>query len=325
MNERTERNASAPGTSHPVRSSAGYPEQTTSVAGMLRDHLMESARARSIRKVVVGGRFCAVVLDDGWAGAVNICPDVCGEPSVTMSDGLLPPGTSAADALANLVRPARSAMGLATANALANRPIHLLGTSCEQRSGGDLLDVLELNPDDHVGMVGCFSPMLDRIRRRVGRLSIFERPPRLRPGLYPEQRAYEMLPTCSVALITATTIVNGTVDGLLAASAGCREVVLLGPSTPLVAELFVSAPRRATLLAGVLITKPDELLDIVARGGGTRDFEAGVTKVNIRVDAVDKDPCRLSQGETGARPRNARSAHKTPGVPARGRSHRTGR
>jgi uncharacterized protein (DUF4213/DUF364 family) len=187
-----------------------------------------------------------------------------------------------------LAGPERSAIGVATANALANRFPDGGGLLDQLSIRGDLLDVLELKPDDHVGMVGCFSPLVDPLRRRIRRLSIFERGPRLAPGLLDENQAGELLPDCSVALITATTLMNGTIDALLAAARKCREIVLLGPSTPLVPEVFARLPRRATLLAGVVVTNPEELLHTVVRGGGTRDFKTSVAKVNVRVSTVAK-------------------------------------
>ena len=98
-----------------------------------------------------------------------------------------------------------------------------------------------------------------------------------------------MLHRCSVALITATTLINGIIDELLAAAANCREVVPLGPSTPLVPEVFATVPRLVTLLAGVVVTNAEELLRTVARDGGTRDFKTSVAKVNARVNAVAED------------------------------------
>ena len=148
------------------------------------------------------------------------------------------------------------------------------------------MDALELRSDDHVGMVGCFSPLVESLRRRVGRLSIFERGCRLGPGLLPEDRATELLPQCSVALITATTLINGTIDSLLAAASNCREVVLLGPSTPLVPGVFAHPPHRVSLLAGVVATDADELMHAVARGASTHDFMTSVVKVNVKVPAV---------------------------------------
>lgn len=258
--------------------------KTQCVAEMLKTHVTAAARERTIRRVVAGGRFCAVMLDDGGTGAVNICPDVCGDPARQPVDWLPRVGTSAAEVLATLGSPAQSAIGLATVNALANRSRRDGGRWDETRIGGDLLEALELRPDDHVGMAGCFTPLVERIREKVERLFIFERAPRLVPGLLPADQALEILPECSVALLTATAVMNNTIDSLLLASAKCREVVLLGPSTPLVPEVFAFPSRRATLLAGVVVTDPDGLLRTVAQDGGTREFKTSVAKVNIRVE-----------------------------------------
>ena len=266
----------------------GCLNDTRSVVETLIRHLMAEARERAIQQVVAGGRFCAVMLSDGGVGVANLCPEVCGEPTRRVSDCLPQPATPAADTLATLAIPERSAIGLATANALANRFPGRGDPSDELGIRGDLLNVLELRADDHVGMVGCFSPLVEGIRRRVRRLSIFERGQRLTPDLLPEDRAAEILPKCSVALITATTLINGTIDALLLAAANCREVVLLGPSSPLVPEVFATVRRRVTLLAGVVITDAEELLRTVARDGGTRDFKASVAKVNVRVNAVSR-------------------------------------
>lgn len=295
-------NAHASHVSDRKQSPRGCAEEAGSTADMLRNRLMGDTRDRTIRQAVGGGRFCAVMLDDGRVGVANLCPDVCGKPSRHVLDLLPRSGTSAADALATLSSPERSAIGLATANALANRLTgeadesygsalwHSSGRWRQVSIGSDLLDVLELRPDDHVGMVGCFSPMVDRIRQRVRLLSIFERGQRLTPDLLPEDRAAELLPQCSVALITATTLINGTIDELLAAARDCREVVLLGPSTPLVPEVFDTSSGRVTLLAGVVVTNAEVLLHTVAQGGGTRDFKTSVAKVNVRVSVGGEDP-----------------------------------
>jgi uncharacterized protein (DUF4213/DUF364 family) len=230
------------------------------------------------------------MLDDGGVGVANLCPDECGKPSRRVSDLLPRPATPAVDALATLAVSERSAVGLATANALVNR---FSGDGAEQNDpvvSGDLLNALELKSDDHVGMVGCFSPLVEPIRHRVKRLSIFERGPRLAPGLLDEDQAGQLLPECSVALITATTLMNGTLNALLIAAAKSREIVLLGPSTPLVPGLFAKTPRRATLLSGVVVTDAEELLRTVVRGGGTRDFKTSVAKVNVRVGAASRKP-----------------------------------
>ncbi|HUU80023.1 MAG TPA: DUF364 domain-containing protein, partial [Acidobacteriota bacterium] len=86
---------------------------------------------------------------------------------------------------------------------------------------------------------------------------------------------------CDVALITSTTIVNDTVDAMLDAARSCREVVLLGASTPLVPEVFTGTP--VTVLSGVVVKRPQEIMRIVSEAGGTRLFRGHVTKVNLGV------------------------------------------
>ncbi|MBN1513282.1 MAG: DUF364 domain-containing protein [Phycisphaerae bacterium] len=268
---------------HPV---PARPANADSVVEMLTRHLTAEAKERTIREVVAGERFCAVVLDDGGVGMANLCPDVCGKPSRVITRPLTTPGSSAVEALATLAPPARSAVGLATANALANRP-HPQGARRDTEiAEGDLLAVLDLHPDDQVGMVGCFSPLVEPIRRRVGRLLIFERGQRRAPELLSDEHACGLLPRCSVAILTATTLLNGTIDALLAATADCREVVLLGPSTPLLPEVFTRLPRRVTWLSGMLVNNVEKLVRTVAEGGSTRDFSSSVIKVNVRVREV---------------------------------------
>ena len=283
MDSQSEPHGITPDTPQEEQSAPNPLDNAGQVVELLQAHLMSQVRDRFVRRAVAGGRFCGVMLDDGGVGAVNICRAVCGEPLPQLGQFLPEGGTSAVNALAAWASPEQAAVGLATANALANRSVRDGGRWDEASIGGDLLDVLELKPQDHVGMVGCFTPLVEGLRRQVHQLSIFERTPRLVPGLLPEDQAPERLSACSVALITATTLMNGTIDALLAATCHCREVVLLGPSTPLVPEVFADPPRRVTILAGAVVTDPERLLQIVARDGGTRDFKDSMAKVNVRV------------------------------------------
>ena len=97
----------------------------------------------------------------------------------------------------------------------------------------------------------------------------------------PAERARDLLPTCSVAIITSTTLITEGLDALLEAAAGCREVALLGPSTPLLPEVFADTP--VTWLSGIRIENPEKVLRVVSEGGGTRDFSPYVQKVNLRL------------------------------------------
>jgi uncharacterized protein (DUF4213/DUF364 family) len=70
-------------------------------------------------------------------------------------------------------------------------------------------------------------------------------------------------------------------EALLEAARTHREVVLLGPSTPLVSEVFLGTP--VTWLSGIRLTHPTGVLRVVSEGGGTPEFLPFSRKVNIRI------------------------------------------
>lgn len=57
---------------------------------------------------------------------------------------------------------------------------------------------------------------------------------------------------------------------------------MLGASTPLRAEAF--AATNVTMLSGVVVTAPAEVLRVVSEGGGMRQFRPHVLKVTVKVD-----------------------------------------
>lgn len=243
-----------------------------------------AARAREARvaDVRIGLGYTAVMLVDGHAGVAFTFRDQA-RGGCAVFDGLRPlAGRPAADLLALLEsRDAIEAgVALACANALANRedPRHL---------EGDALDHLEIRPDDDVAMVGHFGPLVRPIERRARSLTVFERIDRPSGLLRPQEEAAERLPGCQVAVLTATSIINHTVDGLLEAAAGCREVAVLGASTPLLPELFAGA--NVTLLSGVVVSDPGAVLRVVSEGGGMRLFGSHVQKVSLRTSTGSRE------------------------------------
>ncbi len=70
-------------------------------------------------------------------------------------------------------------------------------------------------------------------------------------------------------------------DGLLALCGNARDIVILGPSTPFVPEVF--APRGVTMLSGVQVTDAALALRIISEGGGTQKLQPAMRKVNLRI------------------------------------------
>ena len=251
-------------------------------------HLSAAAREATVAEVRIGLGYTAVLLADGRAGVAYTFRDLA-RGGCSVFDGLRPLAPRPATDLLALL-PSRdaieAAVGLACANALANRAeVGALE--------GDVLERLEVGPDDDVAMVGSFGPLVEALRSRARSLTIFERVAEPSGLLRPEGEALAALPRCQVALITATSLINHTVDALLEAARSCREVVILGASTPLLPEAF--AATCVTMLSGVVVKAPYEVLRVVSEGGGMRQFSPHVRKVALRVSGLPSTPARTTR------------------------------
>jgi len=229
-----------------------------------------------VQELRIGLSYTGVRLDDGSAGLAYTFKDNL-PTGCTILGGDRPVAGRPAHELLRFVGSTmwiEASVGLATVNALINRE-----TGSEQE--GDVLDILDLRKEDRVGMVGFFGPLIASIRKKVRDLTIFERADRSIKGLLPAEKALQELPQCDVALITSTSLINGTMDSLIEASRRCREIVLLGASTPLFPEVF--QPLGVTMLSGVIIADPPSIFRVISEGGGMKFFGGYLQKVNLRI------------------------------------------
>jgi hypothetical protein len=234
------------------------------------------AEGRHIADVRIGLGYTAVSLDNGNAGlAYTFLDGAAGGCSVYRN--IRPLAGRPAEDLLELFTAGgciEAALALATANALFNRPE-------DDYLTGDILQHLRIGPEDHVGMVGHFGPLVPAIRKQAAALHIFEQIALPQGGLLPVAATEDLLPGCQVVLLTSTSLINATVDHLLSLTDGCREVVFLGASTPLCAEVFQDT--GVTLLSGVTVVNSAAILQIVSEGGGMRFFKGAIDKVNLRL------------------------------------------
>lgn len=240
------------------------------------ERICESLTADDLNAVVadvrIGLGYTAVRLEDNRAGVAYTFRDEA-QSGCTVFHALRPIAGRPAEELLPLLKsrdPIETAVGLATVNALRNR----LGPDMQT---GDVLENVELRPDDAVGMVGHFMPLVETINNRAGSLTVFERIAEPEGYLRPVSEIADVLPSCQVALITATSIINHTIDEILDAAEQCREIVVLGASTPLLPA--AAEPFGITCLSGIVVTEPDGILRVVSEGGGMRLFKPYVQKV----------------------------------------------
>jgi len=255
-----------------------------SIVERVRDRAAEIGRGSRVARATVGTIYAAVQLDNGCAGVAYRFPEGDGcrrreGPTAGSSDAREVDGWEGGTAIELLGLLGAddllySALALAAVNALG--AWNLGGGDV---AGGDVLEHLDVREGDRVCMVGCFLPVLQRLEGRdIQVVAVDERP---RPGALPAEQVETLLPRSQVAIITATSLVNRTLERLLELAGSCRTVALLGPSTPLLPQAFSGTPVR--LLSGIRVTEPASLFGIVAGGGGFRDFRPHVRKVNLRV------------------------------------------
>ena len=123
--------------------------------------------------------------------------------------------------------PLRRSVGLAALNALLPEP----EGSVTERNAGDL--AAEKGAGKTVGVVGWF-PFIPHLREAAACVEVFEQDPETGFALTAERAA--RLARCEVLCITASALLNRTLDGLLGAARPGAWKMLVGPSAPLCRE-----------------------------------------------------------------------------------------
>jgi uncharacterized protein len=226
------------------------------------DYLKPVSEGLCAADVRIGLGFTSVRLDNGLIGLAWTAPSHPGSCTHEARAGTLA-GSPARELLEmlGLDRNALSrSVGLATANAL------IAGLPRPESTREDILDMVNVEAADHVVMVGFFGPVVPRLRNTGCRLDILELETD-RPGTMSPEEGRASLAACSVAIITGTSIVTGTLDGLLAGLGKPRAVIILGPSSPMCPQVFAGTP--VTHIAGSRVRNAPAVEKIVSEGGGT--------------------------------------------------------
>ena len=146
-----------------------------------------------------------------------------------------------------------ASLAVAAGNSLLPLPVEATAMS-----GQDLL--LSFGRSRKVAVVGHF-PFVEKLREACSEFWVLEKHPR--PGDTPAEAAGDVLPRADVAAITATTLLNGSLAGLLALCRPDALVILLGPTTPFAASLFACG---IDVLAGCETPDPEAALAGIRAG-----------------------------------------------------------
>lgn len=238
-------------------------------------HCLESsAKDRRIADLRIGLSYVGIKLDNGSAGLAAVLPESSARGCTVLKEAGTYVGSPAAETLKYLVDAKdalRRAIGVATANAL----VLLEKGKTEDR---EATTYLNLQPGEKVAMVGLFAPLVERIRSTGATLTVVEKNPERLEVLSAEEKQ-KALKNCDVAIITATTLLNNTFEETIGLLGRPRSVVLMGPSTPLVPEIFKDTP--VTHLGGSIVADAAKALQIISEGGGTPALRPYLRFVNL--------------------------------------------
>jgi len=221
-----------------------------------------------IEQVVLGLGYIALELEDGRVGlSANIADTSMLGCSVFGRAGTLK-GATVAEILElglqdNLIS---RAVALAAVNAISN--------TVDLSTGADVIDRIQVHSGERVVMVGLIAPVVSMLKKAGADVSVFEKRTLDIPLIRSENERPKAFAEADIIILSATTIMNNTLDELLALPNKAREVILMGPSTPMVRDVFASTP--ITYLAGSAVTDGKKAQQIVMEGGGTQAlYKAG--------------------------------------------------
>lgn len=238
-------------------------------------------KGKTIKDIVVGISLIGVELSDGTVGVAYVLRDglpsgcsvfkyvmdICGKPAEEVADWIITGDE-------NIKRAIAAAVLSAAANDL-----ELADDDTEMPFG------MELGPDDTVGMIGYIRPIAQIVQKHC-RLIAFDEGLSLHGEtevVYPMDRQPELMPQCDVVILSGTTTINGSIDGLLEMCRDARQIIMFGPSTPMYAEGWKGT--GITNLAGAVWdnSKKDEIFRAIAFASGVSELGKYMIKKNVIV------------------------------------------
>lgn len=157
-------------------------------------------------------------------------------------------GVHAGDSLARSV-------GLAALNALLPEPAGRIS----ERNAGDWAAARAAGKT--IGVVGWF-PFIPRLKQVAARVEVFEKDEETGFALSPDRAA--RLACCEGLCITAATLLNGTLDGILQAAPPAAWKMLVGPSAPLCRETLELGFHA---VCGARVLDPAPVVRVLQEGG----------------------------------------------------------
>lgn len=149
----------------------------------------------------------------------------------------------------------------------------------------DPIELIDLSSNKTITIVGAFNSYIQKISTTENQLFVLEMN---RDALVDEYKKYyvpadeyaKVLPKSDIVIITGLTLVNSTIDGLLAAIEPKTQVIVTGPSSSLIPDILFQ--NKVSIIGATRITDPEMLFTIVGEfGAGFHLFRYCAQKICI--------------------------------------------
>jgi hypothetical protein len=171
--------------------------------------------------------------------------------------------------------PLKRSMGLALINALNHEKALNMSEDPDNKL---LFDNLGIGQQTRVAMVGYFGPLMQAFTDRGAVLEVIDRTRGMGDR---NEFAAKLRDWADVLFLTSTSILNQTCEDILSQTSSSVRTVMLGPSTPMVPEVFDHLP--VTMLAGTAPVDREKVLQAVRNGAGTRMIQRYSRKVHANL------------------------------------------
>ena len=253
-------------------------------ARLVKDKLASQYEALTVERVMIGMFFSGVKLSNGFAGIsytpVKDVPQAvcCPSSAGRIFDPIKIYGMPVDEVLTALTshEPLKAAIAIATLNALSAVCWQLgLADDHHIQMDADALDAVRMSADRSVAVIGAFVPVLRKLKVRGGRWWVIEQDPQTLKvdelaHFIPADQSEKTIAAADVLIVTGVTLVNHTLEPILAAARPDTEIAVIGPTASLLPDALFA--RGVRVVGGVRVEKPDELLDVLAAGGSGYHF-----------------------------------------------------
>lgn len=134
----------------------------------------------------------------------------------------------------------------------------------------DPIDLIDLNSRKTITIVGAFNSYIKKIAPTDNELHVLELDKYaiaddFRKYFVPAQDYKLVIPKSDIVIITGLTLVNNTIDDLLAAVSPNTQVILTGPSSNIIPDILFQ--NKVNIIGTTRILNPDLLFQLVSEMG----------------------------------------------------------